>query len=218
MEHCAYPQLWRESLSQSLALPSAGDAVSSSPESQLLASVLRHLATGALILVACLTERVPTFSSAATPDSQKVAASEWSPPCVDSRPDLAAINAAGCLWALEEIWQEVQASPSAISNNSTSTLPLVNGYRGNEHPPQSVAGAVTASKVPMRWVLCANLEASPTSPAYQILRDGYPSDESITRLQVVRNVLFKDATVRLTKLRVAEVFPRSILIGFFLLF
>ncbi|VDN35716.1 unnamed protein product [Dibothriocephalus latus] len=36
--------------------------------------------------------------------------------------------------------------------------------------------------------MCGNLDAASTSPAYQICRDGYPSDDSITRLRVVRNV------------------------------
>ena len=208
--------MWRDILGQSLTLPCAGDTnnIDNSSDSQLLTSVLRHLATGSLILVACLVDRVPHFADppssfiAATPKAEipenasdpvslpsVKLLNEWSPPSLDSRPDLAAINAAGCLWALEEIWQEVQESRNA---NFTATFPLMNGFSGNDHP--HLFGQ-PAAKVPMRWVLCANLEASPTSPAYQIFKDGYPSDESIARLRAIRNVHLKDhnildATVR----------------------
>lgn len=35
---------------------------------------------------------------------------EWCPPSFDSRPDLAALNAAGTLWALQNVWEEVGPS------------------------------------------------------------------------------------------------------------
>uniref|UniRef100_A0A915EYQ0 Uncharacterized protein n=1 Tax=Echinococcus canadensis TaxID=519352 RepID=A0A915EYQ0_9CEST len=245
VKHSAYAQLWRDTLNESLKSSCAGDRSggNASNDSQLLVSVLRHLATGSLLLVGCLTEHLhlaefpsPPLSSSttavvstATPitvpfvecaggggsgtggggccastitvsfagchsslggsPSAISAPTEWCPPSFDSRPDLAAINASGCLWALHEIWQEVQESGQA-----GSTTPLLNGYNGNGRPLLSSA----VSPSPMRWVLCANLEASPSSPAYQIFRDGYPSDESIARLRAVRNVHlrndFLDAT------------------------
>ncbi|VDK41053.1 unnamed protein product [Taenia asiatica] len=230
VEHSAYAQLWRDTLSESLKSSCAGDRSggNASNDSQLLVSVLRHLATGSLLLVGCLTERLHPVEFPPPPPSSPTTAvvpidtpiivpyvecaggggsgtagggccastttvsvagchsshggplsSEWCPPSFDSRPDLAAINASGCLWALHEIWQEVQESGQAAV-----TTPLVNGYNGNSHPLLPS----TMSLSPMRWVLCANLEASPSSPAYQIFCDGYPSDESIARLRAVRNI------------------------------
>lgn len=139
--------------------------------------------------------------------------SEWCPPSFDSRPDLAAINASGCLWALHEIWQEVQESGQA-----GATTPLVNGYNGNGHPLLPSATPLS----PMRWVLCANLEASPSSPAYQIFCDGYPSDESIARLRAVRNIHlrnndFLDATVRTSFFNYSSIHLRFYLILAFLM-
>ncbi|VDM27872.1 unnamed protein product, partial [Hydatigera taeniaeformis] len=230
VEHSAYAQLWRDTLSESLKSCCTGDlnGCNASNDPLLLVSVLRHLATDSLLLVGCLTERLhpvefpsPSLSSLATPVEPATApiivpyvecaggggggiggggccgstitvsvagchsslggplSSEWCPPSFDSRPDLAAINASGCLWALHEIWQEVQESGQA-----GATTQMLNGYSGNGHP--LLPSAMPPS--PMRWVLCANLEASPTSPAYQIFRDGYPSDESIARLRAVRNI------------------------------
>uniref|UniRef100_A0A5K3FA81 Histone acetyltransferase n=1 Tax=Mesocestoides corti TaxID=53468 RepID=A0A5K3FA81_MESCO len=218
----AYPQPWRDCLSQSLsACP--GDTADP-PE--LLVSVLRHAATGSVLLMGCLTDRVhlnnflTSTRAPSLPLSPKVqsipyvlgpggsstvtvsvagcrssvcgtsssSGSEWCPPSFDSRPDLATINATGTLWALMEVWEKVQES--AVSQNGPQAVPaerpLLNGFSGNEHSLPSTTPS------PMRWVLCANLEASPTSPVYQIFRDGYPSDESITRLRAVRNVHLKD--------------------------
>ncbi|KAL5103935.1 hypothetical protein TcWFU_006171 [Taenia crassiceps] len=215
VENSAYAQPWRDTLSESLKSSYTGDC-----------SVLRHLATGSLLLVGCLTERLhpvefpspPCPATTVVPTAVPITVpyvecaggggsgtagggccastitvsvagchsslggsppSEWCPPSFDSRPDLAAINASGCIWALHEIWQEVQESGQAAA-----TTPLVNGYNGNGHP--LLPSVMPLS--PMRWVLCANLEASPSSPAYQIFCDGYPSDESIARLRAVRNV------------------------------
>lgn len=212
MEQSAYPQLWRDTLLKSLA-PITGSGDTSNP-SQLLVSVLRHISTGSLLLFGCLADRLQnknggifhtsvlqdkstntnitiphveggsassctstiTVSIAGCHSPKSVSpadalACEWCPRTLGSRPDLAAIDATGCMWALKDVWDEVQESVQSLVNG---------GFNGHSSIPT------------MRWVLCANLEASPTSPVYQILRDGYPSDESITRLRAMRNVHLKD--------------------------
>ncbi|VDO04612.1 unnamed protein product [Rodentolepis nana] len=212
VEQSAYPQLWRDTLIESLTpITGAGD---SSNQSQLLVSVLRHTSTGSLLLFACLADRRKNengdiFRSSVLPDTSKnsnisiphveggcvssctstitvsvagrhspksfspadAIGCEWCPRTLGSRPDLAAIDATGCMWALKDVWDEVLESVKSLVNGG------LNGY---------------SSVSTMRWVLCANLEASPTSPVYQIIRDGYPSDESITRLRAMRNVHLKD--------------------------
>ncbi|KAM7533192.1 hypothetical protein Aperf_G00000124655 [Anoplocephala perfoliata] len=212
----AYPQLWRDTLIESMTpITETGD---SDNQVQLLVAVLRHTATGSLLLFGCLTDRhqaiggdpfrtpmpqsssiratnisiphvtgdfsccTPTVtvsvagchSSNSVIHSTEPSGPEWCPRSVGSRPDLAAIHAAGCIWALNDVWEEVKDSIQT---------PLVNG---------GFNGAPYSTTPEMRWILCANLEASPTSPVYQILRDGYPSDESITRLRAIRNVHLKD--------------------------
>lgn len=214
VEQSAYPQLWRDTLIESMT-PITG-ASNSDNQAQLLVAVLRHTATGSLLLFGCLTDRhqvgsgglfytpmsqpsnlsatnisIPhveggfscctptvTVSMAGCRSSNSVhpadaSGSEWCPRTIGSRPDLAALHAAGCMWALNDIWEEVK----------DSIQPLVNG---------GINGTSHSSMPAMRWVLCANLEASPTSPVYQILRDGYPSDESIIRLRAIRNVHLED--------------------------
>lgn len=115
------------------------------------------------------------------------ASGEWCPPTFKCRPDLAAVNAAGAFWVLQEIWEDevVANSRAGLQNGLSNPVcpSLQNGFAAAEPtvttPP---------SPPPFRWVLCGNLDAASTSPAYQICRDGYPSDDSITRLRVVRNV------------------------------
>ncbi|VDL96846.1 unnamed protein product [Schistocephalus solidus] len=117
------------------------------------------------------------------------ASGEWCPPTFKCRPDLAAVNAAGAFWVLQEIWEDevVANSRAGLQNGLSNPVcpSLQNGFAAAEPtvttPP---------SPPPFRWVLCGNLDAASTSPAYQICRDGYPSDDSITRLRSLIDLLW----------------------------
>lgn len=200
VQRSAYPQLWRDILSQCLTTPGVA-------EPTLEVSVLRHRATGAVVMFGCLSEITTTAATAPveTPRSWNGATSEWSAPCAHARPDLAAIRAAGCVWSLEEIWQEVSRSFDGATAALSSTKPesglLVNGMNNNNGNGR---GGRKLTLTAIRWVLCVNLEASPTSPAYQIMRDGYPTEEAIVRLQAMRNVHLKGDGQEKTEPRVCN--------------
>lgn len=60
--------------------------------------------------VMCASGALTTTVSVSKPGCAVTSSSyggEWCPPSFDSRPDLAALNAAGTLWALQEIWDKV---------------------------------------------------------------------------------------------------------------
>ncbi|BHF82750.1 hypothetical protein SprV_0802588900 [Sparganum proliferum] len=115
------------------------------------------------------------------------ASGEWCPPTFKCRPDLAAMNAAGAFWVLQDIWEEEVVASSCVDLHNGLPNPVC-GSLQNGFAAAGEQTVTTTPSPPFRWVLCGNLDAASTSPAYQICRDGYPSDDSIARLKVVRNV------------------------------
>ncbi|KAL7055959.1 hypothetical protein AAHC03_022872 [Spirometra sp. Aus1] len=186
----AYPQSWRDSLQQAISTTAslldleasskerAGEAADTGPE--LLVSVLRHKRTGSLLLVGCLTDQPGADG--------KDGGGEWCPPTFKCRPDLAAMNAAGAFWVLQDIWEEEVVASSCVDLHNGLPNPVCGSLQNGFAAAEQTVATATPSSPPFRWVLCGNLDAASTSPAYQICRDGYPSDDSIARLKVVRNV------------------------------
>nr|VZI05352.1 unnamed protein product [Spirometra erinaceieuropaei] len=116
------------------------------------------------------------------------ASGEWCPPTFKCRPDLAAMNAAGAFWVLQDIWEEEVVASSCVDLHNGLPNPVCGSLQNGFAAAEQTVATATPSSPPFRWVLCGNLDAASTSPAYQICRDGYPSDDSIARLKVVRNV------------------------------
>ncbi|VEL20604.1 unnamed protein product, partial [Protopolystoma xenopodis] len=110
---------------------------------------------------------------------------EWQPPVGSAiiQPDLTALHAAGALWTLSKIWQELSDSLSLVNGSKSAELPINGEATGN-----SLSPGYGLDSTLFRWVLCGQLNAGPRSPAYQICRDGYPTDDSLARLRTVRTL------------------------------
>lgn len=218
----AYSQAWRNALINALNSP-ASSSSDSGPE--LVVSVLRHNQSRTQFLVGCLsadsssnsplfgytqpsvphasankadTGCSPTSNSDDAATGVSTSADEWHQPTPNCRPDLMTINVTGAFWCLTQLWQETLYEPKATVNGGTLSS---NGYDGEAAQHSSSQTSAPA------WILCTNLEASPSSPVYQICKDGYPTDDSLAKLRTIRTVRLENPTGLLSQALIDFLWP-----------